>query len=576
MDNSTLWRDVFDTLTSTERACIGEAAGAELEEALGQGVVDDFLYDLETWPLVAECLSPQTIQDLLFSTFRFGIAELARTDLDTDQEACLRRLMAEADVAAVFGPDDSGLEKLVEGALICITPSRSEATAVVLGDAMGGVLEHDLDLDWFVFEATEGQLYDIRVALGTVSDSEVAVYDADGEQLAYNDDDADSMASRLWWEAPTSGEYYIQVSGFDDGSYTLTVSLGVDDHANAQERATTVVLGDAMGGVLEHDLDLDWFVFEATEGQLYDIQVALGTLSDSEVAVYDADGEQLAYNDDDADSWASRLWWEAPASGEYYIEVSVSGSGSGSYTLTVSLGVDDHANAQERATTVVLGEAMGGVLEHDLDLDWFVFEATEGQSYDIQVALGTLSDSEVAVYDADGELLAYNDDDADSMASRLWLEAPASGEYYIQVSGYDDGSYTMTVAHGVDDHADTQDEATAVVLGEVMEGLLEHDLDLDWFVFEATEGQSYDIQVALGTAVHTIVKIYNREGEELALYEAVNPALTGDADSLAASVSWEALTSGEYFIEMSVHSVAGSYTLTVAVSEDPTVSFSTV
>ena len=99
---------------------------------------------------------------------------------------------------------------------------------------------------------------------------------------------------------------------------------------------------------MEHDLDLDWFVLEALEGESYDIRVALGSLSDSVMAVYDADGEVLAYNDDEADSLASRRWWDAPASGEYFIGVSspIFGSGgSGSYTLTVALGVDDHASA---------------------------------------------------------------------------------------------------------------------------------------------------------------------------------------------------------------------------------------
>ena len=456
VDNGTRWRDVFDTLTATERACLGEEAGTGLEEALEQGVVDDFLYGFETWPIVAGCLSTQTVQGLLFSTIQFAIAELASMDLAADQEACLHRVVAEADVVAVFASDDSGLEELVDGALSCITPSRSDATAVGLGDAVGGVLEHDLDLDWFVFEATEGESYDIQVALGSLSDSAVAVYDAGGEELAYNDDEADSLSSRLRWDAPSSGEYFVQVSGFDDGSYTLTVALGVDDHANAQDGATAVVLGDAVGGVLEHDSDLDWFVFEATEGQLYDVRVALGSLSDSAVAVYDAGGEELAYNDDDGDSLASRVRWEAPASGEYFIEVfAAPGSGFGSYTLTVSIGVDDHANAQDGATAVVLGDAVGGVLEHDSDLDWFVFEAAEGQLYDVRVALGSLSDSEVAVYDAGGEELAYNDDDGDSLASRLWWEAPASGEYFVLVSGLGlgDGSYMLTVALGADDHA---------------------------------------------------------------------------------------------------------------------------
>ena len=44
----------------------------------------------------------------------------------------------------------------------------------------------------------------------------------------------------------------------------------------------------------------DYFVFEAVDGELYEIDVALGTLSDSIVAIADANGYPLDYNDDDA------------------------------------------------------------------------------------------------------------------------------------------------------------------------------------------------------------------------------------------------------------------------------------
>ena len=188
--------------------------------------------------------------------------------------------------------------------------------------------------------------YQIDVALGTLSDSVVGLYDADEQELAYNDDHGDSLASRIIWEATSSGEYYAAVEGYGTGSYTLTVAVSdiTDDHADAVEEATAVTVGEAVQGALDHTADIDVFVFQAEEGVFYQIDVALGTLSDSVVVLYDADEQELAYNDDHGDSLASRIIWEATSSGEYY--AAVEGYGTGSYTLTVTVSdiTDDHAD----------------------------------------------------------------------------------------------------------------------------------------------------------------------------------------------------------------------------------------
>ena len=229
---------------------------------------------------------------------------------------------------------------------------------------------------------------------------------------------------------------------------TVAGSGDDDDHANSEEGATAVSVAEAASGVLEHYGDTDLFVFQSEEGVLYQIDVALGTLSDSTIALHDADGRELAYNDDHGDSLASRIFWEAPTSGEHYVEVAGLGS-SGSYTLTVEVSdiVDDHANSEEGATAVSVAEAASGVLEHYGDTDFFVFQSEEGVLYQIDVALGTLSDSTVALNDADGWELAYNDDHGDSLASRIFWEAPTSGEHYVAVAGLvSSGSYTLTVA----------------------------------------------------------------------------------------------------------------------------------
>ena len=63
------------------------------------------------------------------------------------------------------------------------------------------------------------------------------------------------MASRLYWNAPSSGERYVAVEGYGIGTYTLTVSI-VDDHGDtaedggsvAPDRAALVALYNATEG----------------------------------------------------------------------------------------------------------------------------------------------------------------------------------------------------------------------------------------------------------------------------------------------------------------------------------------
>ncbi len=107
---------------------------------------------------------------------------------------------------------------------------------------------------------------------------------------------------------------------------------------------------------------------------------------------------------------------------------------------------DDHSDSADGATAAVLGEAVAGVLEYDGDTDVFVFEAERGSTYQIDVALGTLPDSTVTLYDANVEWLTSNDDYGDTLASRIIWEATGSGSYYVEVGGFGGlGSYTLTI-----------------------------------------------------------------------------------------------------------------------------------
>ena len=446
-----------------------------------------------------------------------------------------------------------------------------EATPVTTGVAVRGVVDYPDDKDVFVFDAEEGNLYQIDVALGTLGDSVATVYDAHETELAFNDDYGGSLASRVFWEAPSSGRYYIAVASWGDetGSYTLTVVASdiVDDHADTIGEATPVTTGVAVRGVVDYPDDKDVFVFDAEEGNLYQIDVALGTLGDSVATVYDAHETELAFNDDYGGSLASRVFWEAPSSGRYYIAVASWGDETGSYTLTVVASdiVDDHADTIGEATPVTTGVAVRGVVDYPDDKDVFVFDAEEGNLYQIDVALGTLGDSVATVYDAHETELAFNDDYGGSLASRVFWEAPSSGRYYIAVASWGDetGSYTLTVVASdiVDDHADTIGEATPVTTGVAVRGVVDYPDDKDVFVFDAEEGNLYQIDVALGTLGDSVATVYDAHETELAF----NDDYGG---SLASRVFWEAPSSGRYYIAVaSWGDETGSYTLTVVASD---------
>ena len=429
-----------------------------------------------------------------------------------------------------------------------------DAAAIRVGADVRGALDYDGDIDFFRFQAERGQSYQIDVALGTLDDSIVSLLDSDGSFLDTNDDYGDTLASRLYWNAPSSGERYVAVEGFGIGTYTLTVSLSdlIDDHANWEGDATAIRVGADVRGALDYDGDIDFFRFQAEQGEFYQIDVALGTLDDSIVYLYDGDGWLMLTNDDE-----ERPYWEAPNSGERY--VTVEGYGIGTYTLTVSLIIDDHGNSEWNATAIRVGADARGELDYYGDIDYFRFQAERGQSYQIDVALGTLDDSIVNLYDVDWSFLDSNDD-YETFASRLYWEAPSSGERYVAVEGYGIGTYTLTVSLIIDDHGNWEGDATEIRVGTEVRGALDYDGDFDYFRFQAEQGQSYRIDVALGTLDDSIVNLFDSDGWFLD---------TNDdyGNTYASHLSWEAPSSGERYVAVEGYGI-GTYTLTVSLIDD--------
>ena len=335
--------------------------------------------------------------------------------------------------------------------------SEVSATAIRVGAGVRGALDYDGDIDYFRFQAEQGEFYQIDVALGTLDDSIVNLYDGDGWFLDTNDDYGDTYASRLSWEAPSSGERYVAVEGYGVGTYTLTVSHStiVDDHGDDIDDATAIRVGADVRGALDYDGDIDFFRFQAEQGQSYRIDVAQGTLYDPKLDLFDSDGWLLGTNDDYGDTYASRLYWEAPSSGERYVAVK---GGTGTYTLTVSL--DDHGNDFESATLIAIRETVAIELENNEDIDVLVFRARPGTEYVLSLNWESYSFRQsytarplLAVFDTDGtehtRLMGYDFSRISVPSIDLQWQAVTGGDYYIVIGdGNTDGTAAFSVTGG--------------------------------------------------------------------------------------------------------------------------------
>ncbi|MYH00858.1 MAG: hypothetical protein F4144_15425 [Acidimicrobiaceae bacterium] len=449
-------------VSDDERACFRDRlTGIDLAALVSASEISDD--DASVMVLLGALVSciPDAFISSVLADFDMGF-----DDLSEDEKACARELLVGLDLDGLASSDDNGeaaveailalsfgliecLPDLAEGGMALPSGEFSPegATPAAVGEPIEGALDSADDTELYVFEAVEGEFYEIGVEPVTLDDPTVTLYGADGAWLGYNDDSGDSLASRLYWSADGSGPLYVEVGGYGAGSYTLTVEVSDvdDDHANSSAGATAAEVGEAVGGSLEYGDDADFFVFEAVEGEFYEIGVEPVTLEDPTVALYDADGAWLDYNDDSGDSLAARLIWPAGSSGPLYVEVG--GYGVGSYTLTVAVSdvVDDHANAPEGATAAEVGEAVEGSLEYDGDVDYFVFDAVEGELYELSVSPVTLEDPTVELYDADGAWLDYDDDSGGALAPRLYWPADVSGPLYVEVGGYGAGSYSLTI-----------------------------------------------------------------------------------------------------------------------------------
>ena len=240
--------------------------------------------------------------------------------------------------------------------------------------------------------------------------------------------------------------------------------------------------------------DVDMFAVELAGGTTIEIDVDARTLAgfsalDSYLRLFDADGNELASNDDAFGQLDSFLRYTADETGTYYVGISSygnsdyeadeAGSGRrgrtiGEYVVTMSHdgpsdpGADpgtppppqDPAEPNDATATASLLTVLDGRVQASgtigdgeyfaADVDIYEINLWAGSEIRVDIDARSLDtpsrlDSYLRFFDETGRQLARNDDWRGSLDSRLTFTVQATGTYYIGVSSYGNSRYDATV-----------------------------------------------------------------------------------------------------------------------------------
>ena len=144
----------------------------------------------------------------------------------------------------------------------------------------------------------------------------------------------------------------------------------------------------------------------------------------------------------------SAIWFRAPRTGRFFARVA---GPQALYEIGLSGPFpDDHGDMPATATLIAVGDPpAAGQIQNEVDVDLFAFDATAGQTLEVETGdLGDGLDTVLELLAPNGvSLLAIDDDGGEGFASRIVFTAPATGRYFARVRGFDSstGSYTISV-----------------------------------------------------------------------------------------------------------------------------------
>ena len=463
------------------------------------------------------------------------------------------------------------------------------ATVVAVGEWVEGTIDEQTDTDWFDFQARSGVVY-------TVEHEEFD--ESSGGYLAIDEDDPWSEVSLSFvasgWHieasrgvvVETAGDLAFRASQRRSGvaRYRLrVVAHEQEDYSDDRADAVSIDITDVVRGSAS-DQDVDWFVLDAPAAGIYFAGAHASQPGAFSVVIFDEDGEVdslyagTRFDRDPLRSRGSELW-RAAAGDRYWIRVAGKWPTLFHYRLLLdySDAVDDHGNSAEEATAVVFDSAsvptdvedlehrrgrsaaevgipqvvIEGEIGKYVDEDWFALNLEKGVKYLIHPYVPGGAAGGRPIFDEDGRLNLRDGDEYIGSWSRqgppIGFVPTVTGTYHVQVGDYLGSPHSGPMTYGFevailepDAVSDTREGASVVSAGDAVDGVLDTQGDLDWYLVDAVEGQTW---------------LLESPSDRWGCVEVHGP---GQADVVAeqcgqSRLVWSAPVSGRYGIRVSVH-----------------------
>lgn len=375
-----------------------------------------------------------------------------------------------------------------------------------------GMTADEYVYDDFRLQARRGQRLSMTLRSDTI-DTLVRVgrmgRDGSFQEIAYDDDSAGDLDSRLIFTPEANGEYIVRATSFVPntyGPYALTVTdLGI------QPRPQRLRLGRSLSGALttldgltETEARYDPYVFRLEAGERAQF-IARSDDFDTLLVVArpwgDGTHELLAYDDDGlGEGTNSRLVFTAPETGEYELWVTpYDASGLGSYSLeTSALGPTPPPVRMDFGQSIVGQlDASDGMTTEGPNYDAYAFTGTAGQRVRVEMRSGDFDAFLLlGMYGPDGLSAVAEDDDGlgEGTDSRLTYTLPQTGEYEFWATSYAAGEGGAYEVRLID--LGPAPAPGSVVVGSTVRGELsaddpqdEYGSHYDAFRFTAEEGE---------------------------------------------------------------------------------------
>jgi len=186
--------------------------------------------------------------------------------------------------------------------------------------------------DWVTFTAISGRTYKLESWVYEVADTKFYLYSSGNltDYIAYNDDKYDgTYGSFIQWTCPATGTYYLRIDSYGSNTgVSRAYELNIIDNTIAGDtfeeddtlvRANRIFSEDVQSHNFADDAN-DYIYFYGYSSYTYLLESTVSG-ADTVFYLYDANGVQVAYNDDGGAGLGSKIYFTPATTANYYLKI---------------------------------------------------------------------------------------------------------------------------------------------------------------------------------------------------------------------------------------------------------------